>query len=181
VIDLKIYILAGMPGAGKEEFVKVSREMGYDVIRMGDVVRGEAERRGVASDDASIGGLAHSERQLYGYDIWARRTVPLVGDGLTIIDGCRGTAELEVFRRHFGEDVRIIAIHASPRTRFNRLKKRQRDDAPTDWNQFQERDRRELGWGLGKVIAQADYMIVNEGTLEDFRRKAREVLESLER
>jgi len=33
-----------------------------------------------------------------------------------------------------------------------------------------------LSWGLGDVIATADVMLVNEGTLEDFRRQARAAL-----
>ncbi|NYT11574.1 MAG: flagellar hook-basal body complex protein FliE [Methanomassiliicoccales archaeon] len=173
---MRVYVLAGMPGAGKEEFVKVAMEEGFEVIRMGDVVRNEASKRGVANHDQGIGGFAHSERQIHGNNVWARRASALVKNNLTIIDGCRGFSELEVFKRDFGDKVVVIAIHASPRTRYNRLKTRDRDDAPSNWEEFVERDRRELGWGLGKVIVMADYMLVNEGALETFREDARTIL-----
>jgi hypothetical protein len=45
--------------------------------------------------------------------------------------------------------------------------------------EFDERDRRELGWGLGDVIALSDIMIVNDSDLETFRQKAKESLEAL--
>jgi dephospho-CoA kinase len=176
---VKVCILAGMPGAGKEEFVKVALEDGYEVIRMGDVVRMEASIRGISSDDKGVGGFAHSERQIHGYDIWARRTAPLISKDPTIIDGCRGMAELEVFRREFGEQVVVIGLHASPRTRFRRLQERNRRDAPETWDDFQERDKRELGWGLGKVIVLADHMIVNEDDIETFKKNVKGVLSKL--
>ncbi len=176
---MKVYIIVGMPGAGKEEFVTVCQDLGMEIIRMGDVVRDEAEARGIPND-GGIGKFAHSERQAHGYDIWARRTVPLVKEELTIIDGCRGTAEVDVFREGFGESVKIVAIHASPQTRFQRLKRRNRGDAPDDLEEFRERDQRELGWGLGNVIARANFMIVNEGTLDRFKAEAEEVLRELD-
>ncbi len=176
---MSILVLTGMPGAGKEEFVSVAKDLGFEVIRMGDVVRREASSRNFSTDDQSVGGFAHSERQRLGYDIWARRTVPLVKAEGTLIDGCRGESELTVFRNAFGEGVRVVAIHASARTRFERLRSRNRSDAPADFEQFRERDKRELGWGLGNLVALADHVIVNEGTLEEFKRNAAELLREL--
>ena len=177
---MRVCILAGMPGAGKEEFVKIALEDGYEVIRMGDVVRMETSNWGISPDDQGIGGFAHSERQIHGYDIWARRTVPMICKDPTIIDGCRGVAELEVFRREFGDQVVVIAIHTSPRIRFRRLRERNREDAPENWEEFLERDKRELGWGLGKVIVLADFMIVNEEDLETFQDVVRKFLAKLD-
>jgi len=56
----------------------------------------------------------------------------------------------------------LVAVHASPRERFRRLKSRGRPDDPTTWEEFVERDMRELELGIGNVIALADVMIVNE-------------------
>lgn len=42
-----------------------------------------------------------------------------------------------------------------------------------------KRERRELTVGLGDTIAMADFMIVNEGTKEEFKRKIHEVLEAV--
>jgi len=66
----------------------------------------------------------------------------------------------------------LMAVHSSPRTRFQRLQRRGRADAPGSWEEFLERDLRELSWGLGGLIAVADRMIINEGTLDEFRTSA---------
>lgn len=168
-----------MPGAGKEEFVQVAAEMGFSIVRMGDVVRDEARHRGLPITDAAVGGMAHAERQAHGYGIWAARTVPRVRGERVVIDGLRGKAELEVFRKAFGQDLIVLAIHASPATRYERVKQRQRADDAMTPETFRARDERELSWGLGDVIATADLVIVNEDTPEAFRSEARSVLERI--
>jgi dephospho-CoA kinase len=172
-----VYVLAGMPGAGKEEFVIVAKSFGFNIVRMGDVVRAEAAQRGIPENDKGIGGFANAERQAHGLGIWATRCLPLLGSEDVVIDGSRGTVELEVFKQALGEKVRLLGIHTSPAERFVRLQKRGRSDAPQNFEQFVERDARELSWGLGSLIALADVMIVNEGSLAEFRRSILSLLE----
>jgi dephospho-CoA kinase len=174
----KIIVLAGMPGSGKEEFVEVARAAGYDVVRMGDVVREWAARKGMGSDDGAIGGFADVERKLHGYDVWAKRCVERVRTERTVIDGSRGIDELNVFKNAFGDNLLLLAIHSSQRTRFERLQRRGRKDAPKSWEEFLVRDGRELGWGLGSLIALADEMMVNEGPLDEFKKDVRAYLEA---
>lgn len=173
----RIYVLTGMPGAGKEEFVTVALGRGYQVVRMGDVVRQEAAARGLVMSDREVGGFASAERQEHGPGIWAVRCVPFIKGRDTVIDGSRSTYELEVFRKELGGKMRLVAIHASPSERYLRLRRRNRSDAPRNEAEFRQRDERELGWGLGDLIAQADLVIENEGTLDEFHRKVAEELD----
>ena len=39
MIHMRILLIAGMPGAGKEELLNVARSMGVPFLRMGDIVR----------------------------------------------------------------------------------------------------------------------------------------------
>jgi dephospho-CoA kinase len=176
---MQVIVVTGMPGAGKEEFVQVARLLGYDVVRMGDVVRAEAKKQGITDTDKGIGGFADQERRLNGFDIWAKRSVPHVQSERTIIDGSRGLDELEVFRQAFGKGVLLVAIHSSPASRFLRLKKRGRPDAPASWSEFEVRDKRELGWGLGNLLAMADMMILNDGEIDEFKAKVTAFLTGL--
>lgn len=170
-------ILTGMPGAGKEEFVKVAHESGYHIVRMGDVVREEAAHRGVEMDDRGVGGFASKERVEHGPGIWALRCLDHLPPGNAVIDGSRSLSELEAFRATLGEDVQLVAVHTSPEERFRRLRLRARSDAPRDREDFDRRDQRELGWGLGSLIAMADTMLVNEGSLPAFHEVVRRELE----
>jgi dephospho-CoA kinase len=179
MLNMILIVIAGMPGAGKEEFVSVARTKGYQVVRMGDVVREFASKSSVGESDKGVGGFANEERQKYGYEIWARRCVERVSTERTVIDGSRGTMELKVYQERFGKEIDLVAIHSSPRTRYPRLVARGREDAPKSIEEFNARDERELSWGLGSLIALADVMIVNEGSLGDFRSSCAKVLDSI--
>lgn len=176
---VKVLFVTGMPAAGKEEFVQVAAGLGFSIVRMGDVVRDEARRRGLPITDAAVGGMAHEERLAHGFGIWAERTLPRLKGERIIVDGLRGKAELDVFRRALGDGLVVLAIHASRGTRYARVKRRLRADDAMSLETFKARDERELGWGLGDVIAAADLMIVNEGSLEQFRAEAKALLERI--
>jgi dephospho-CoA kinase len=176
---MKILVTTGMPGSGKEEFLKCCMARGAKVIRMGDIVREKAKEFGLDSSDASVGTLANEERRRYGMDIWAKRTIPYVGGDLVVIDGCRGPDEIKAFRHAFGDDLRVIAIHTSAKARLERLKARARPDAPHTRSELDLRDRRELEWGIGEAIALADHMIINEATLADLKRSVDRLLDGI--
>jgi len=173
-------VVTGMPGAGKESVVERAGRHGFSVYRMGDVVRDFAERSSVPPGD--VGGYASVERETNGKEIWARRVLDRVNRDSAekmVIDGCRSDFEVTGFREYFGENIVLLAVHSSPKTRYERLVSRERADAPKSREEFSERDRRELDWGLGRVIALADHMIVNEGTLEEFLKSIDDFFEKL--
>ncbi len=177
---MRVICVTGMPAAGKEEFQTVAAEEGYAIVRMGDVVRDEARRRGLPITDASVGGMAHEERQKRGVAIWAERTIPHVRAERTCIDGLRSPAELETFRKAFGSGLVVFAIEAPARMRWERVRRRGRPDDAKTWEEFLRRDERERGWGLERVIAAADVRIVNEGTLGEFYDAVRKALRRMD-
>jgi len=174
-----VILLAGMPGAGKEEFLKIAKKKGYDIVRMGDVVREQAKMVDLSDEEISIGEFANRERKEHHNGIWADRTLSKISGEETVIDGIRSAEEVNIFRSELEKDAPIVAIHSSPNTRFERLRKRGREDAPRTLEEFHERDKRELDWGLGRIIARADRMLVNEGTLSEFQKNTEGVLDSV--
>ena len=171
----------GLPGSGKSEAVAVVRTLGVPVVTMGDEVRAEIQRRGLALTDENLGQVATEMRQECGRDIWARRTLARIGQQQTnrvVIDGIRNIEEVEVFHQNIDTFI-LVAIHASPQSRYQRLMHRGRSDDALSEQAFRRRDERELGWGLGIVIAMADVVIVNEGSLLEFQQKARNILHEM--
>lgn len=173
---MRALCVSGMPGCGKEEFVAIIKEKGISVVRMGDIVRAEAKRRGLPLTDANVGALAHEERLKHGYGVWATRTLPHIRGDAVVIDGVRSDKETEIFRKALGGSLVVLAIHAAPDTRYKRIVSRGREDDVMTRQEFDARDQRELGWGMGKVISLADYVIVNEGSKEEFGEAAQRVL-----
>jgi dephospho-CoA kinase len=175
---MRLIIVTGMPGTGKEEFLNVASAMGIPFIRMGDVVRNAYPFRDALCKDMSVGEFAEYERKKHGYDIWAKRSLENMNGHVFLVDGCRSTDEVDAFRS-LTDDVTVVAIHSTPETRYERLVRRNRDDAPSTLEEFIKRDEREMGWGIARTIALADVMVANDTTLEDFRKASNKVLERL--
>ena len=156
----------GMPGAGKDTVREVIQKLGFQVIVMGDEVRSEAKRRGLDITPENLGRIMLEMRRVEGPAAIAKRCIQKIksmDSPFILVDGIRSLHEVEEFRRIF-PDFKVLAVHASPKTRFKRLLRRGREDDPKSWEDFVKRDMRELSVGLGDVIATADYMLVNEGT-----------------
>ena len=177
---MKLILTTGMPGAGKEEFLLAASDSGIPFLRMGDIVREFHAKRSEEYKDLSVGQLANLDRQRYGFDIGAKRAMEKMYGDIFMIDGCRSMDEVRAYR-NISDDVNIVGIFASPKTRYDRLVKRGRDDAPSNIEEFQARDTRELGWGLGETMALADFMIINESSLDDFKRDVKKLMEDFRR
>lgn len=178
--ERKIVCLTGMPGSGKSIIAGVAREKGIPVLVMGDVVREEATRRGLPHTPEVLNKIARELREKEGLDAVAKRIalkIEKLDNSVIVIDGVRSLDEIRVFEK-YGRIV-IIAVHASPKTRFMRIKERNRPGDPKTWEEFRERDLTELAFGIGNVIALADYMVVNEGSLDKVLDEARRVLEEV--
>ncbi len=175
---MKLVVTVGMPGSGKDELIAVARSMGLATLKMGDLVRDETRRRGLPLTNANVARIASEEREKHGAGVWAQRALPKLTETRMLVDGCRSDAEVTVFRHNFG-DLFVLGIFASPETRHARMASRNRADDGVDLQEFYDRDRRELKWGIGNAFALADGMLVNEGTLEEFRRAARSRLEAI--
>ncbi|MFH1773467.1 MAG: AAA family ATPase [Methanobacteriota archaeon] len=176
---MKIICITGMPGAGKNEVARFFEERGISIVRMGDVVREEAERRGCRITPENLGKISAGLREEFGEEEIARRCfeqIEKIKCDILVIEGIRSLEEVAFFRQKFG-NIYTLAVHSSQKTRFSRLKKRGRGDDTKLWKEFEERDSRELGYGLGGAIALADFMLVNEGALEELREKVERVYE----
>ncbi|RLF26744.1 MAG: dephospho-CoA kinase [Thermoplasmata archaeon] len=175
---MKIVAFTGMPGSGKSEAVKIAMELEIPVVRMGECVWEETKKRGLKLTDENVGRVANEMREKQGMDIWAKKTIEKINPSWSkvVIDGVRNREEVDYFRNRLGEDFTLVAIHASPKTRYKRLLSRKREDDNLSTEKIRERDERELRWGLGVLIAFADVIIINEGSLEEFKSKVKEVL-----
>lgn len=176
-----IICITGMPGAGKSEVArKLATRLNAELLNMGDFVRQEAIKRGLDLSMESLLKLANQLRRDAGPDAVAKLVLTKIrGDKLYVVDGVRNVEEVEAFRSR--TDVILVAVHASPKERFKRLSSRGRSDDPKTYDEFRERDFRELKLGVGNVIAVADVMIVNQGrdvdsAVEEALKTVKEVL-----
>jgi dephospho-CoA kinase len=180
---MKLIAFTGMPASGKSEAVQLAKNKGIQVIRMGDMVWEETKQQGKPLNDKNVGDVAYSMRENYGMDIWAKRTVEKIRSmkksPLLVIDGVRNMEEIEYFKKELGMDFLVIAIDTSDELRRKRAISRGRTDDSKNIKDLEERDKREIRWGLQKVIADADIIIPNNGTIENFKKHVLTVLKKL--
>jgi dephospho-CoA kinase len=160
--DKIIICFTGMPGAGKSTAANAAKEIGFEVMNMGDGVREETKKRGLSLSDKNVGNVMMDIRRLHGMGAVAKISLPKIvstKNQLIAMDGVRNMEEVHIFREN--RSVKIIAIHASPEIRFKHLRNRSRADVPESWNRFVIRDEREISVGIGSVIALADEIVIN--------------------
>ncbi|MDD3984852.1 MAG: nucleoside monophosphate kinase [Methanobacterium sp.] len=184
---MKVIGVTGLPGSGKGVVSRVAKKLGIPIISMGDVIRNEAKKR-----DEKTGDTAVKLRKEYGEFIVAERCVKtikeyyntmetsnniVVKSPIFMIEGIRSPYEVEIFKKNFNY-FKVIAVHSTPRTRFKRLQRRKRPDDSREKSEFTLRDERELKFGIGNVIATADYMIINKGPIKKIKSIVRSILEN---
>jgi dephospho-CoA kinase len=169
VSKVLIIAITGMPGAGKSTVAGALGGVGLRRIAMGDMIREETSRRGLPLDDKNMGAVMQELRGKYGAGAVAELCLLSIqskeGEAAVVIDGIRSVAEIEIFRK--AGDVKLLAVLASPKRRFELLTSRGRADAPPNLESFKTRDARELSIGIGGAIALADEAIVNEHITPD--------------
>lgn len=205
VNNLRVFGITGLPGSGKSIISRIAKKEGIHTISMGDVVRKEAEKNNCTTGEAAVnlrkkhGNNVVADRcvkEIYhhsknrnnkNYTVkkiyknnsqhFPPKKFKKIEQDVYIIEGIRSPSEVRYFRKNF-KNFKVIAVHSKPQERFNRLIRRKRIDDSTDFKVFLERDRRELKFGIGNVIALADYMLINEGHIQYFKSNVRKLIKN---
>ena len=173
---MKILAIVGLPGSGKTTAIEAIKDLGM-VVTMGNIVRDEARRRNLEPSGTNLGKLAQELRTSWGPEIIAQKCVELIKNmksKIIFIDGIRSLAEINVFRKQW--EFPIIAIIVDENERLKRLFNRARSDDPKTLQELRDRDMRELKFGLDKVLEIADYKIKNDSTINNLKKKTREIV-----
>ena len=168
-----------MPVAGKSTIVSSLKARGLEALNLGDGIRTEAKKRNLEPTGENLGKLMLELREKNGPGAVADLLTERIKNSqseVIVIDGVRSTAEIEVLK-NVGP-VKLLSIEASTDTRYKFLGTRGRSDDPVTREKFEERDKRELGVGIGKSIAIADETISNNNiTLDELTERAYLVIE----
>jgi len=116
----------------------------------------------------------------YGGDVLIRLAIDKKRNCRNIvIDGVRSREEIEAIKRLGGK---VIYVEARPEIRFERLMRRkaEKDKGIKTFEDFRAVDEAEERlYHTSKLKDLADYVIVNEGTLEELREKVERIIEEL--
>jgi len=178
---MNVYGLVGLPGSGKSEAAAVAADLGVPVVTMGDVIRAECRNRGL--DPATHHGrVAKALREEQGEDAIAAESLPHIDAALedndtVVVDGIRSGVEVDRFEEAYGDAFTLVSIEAPFEIRAERLELRGRDAGSDEGGEsLEERDSRELAFGMDRAIEQAEISVENDGSLDAVREQIQTIL-----
>jgi dephospho-CoA kinase len=189
VAAMKVVGLTGTLGSGKS-IVKdiILKSFNCYHVTLGDVIRGEIEKKRGLMNRKSLQDMGNELRQKYGGHILAKLAIEYLprDKELIVIDGIRNPAEADWLKRKFGGDFFLIAIDAPFEKRLEFIFSRGSQRDPKTIEEFKAFDARDRGEGepetgqqVDKCIAIADFKIMNEGTAEELHVKVMEVMQKI--
>jgi len=205
---VKIIVVVGLPLSGKTTHCAViSKEKNIPMIETGTFVFKEVEKRGLEATPENVSKVA-KECKSISDSYFTERAIEYAmehhADAKAImLNGVKAMSEVEFLRNKFSEEnVKIVSFHASPPTRYARLnnpdrmtsdrgKKSEEDEAMrADKSRFEARDQKELGYGVGTLIALSDFIVNTEDkkwpyhsfeyTIREFRLIVEEIINNKE-
>jgi dephospho-CoA kinase len=172
---VKVVSVVGMTGAGKSEVSRVFEQNGFTVVRFGDLTDEEIKRRGLKPGEASERRVRETLRREQGAAAYAELNLPRIEQALkssnVVVDGLYSWEEYTCLKSCYGDDLYLVAVWSSPKTRYRRLASRaSRRLTPEE---AASRDTAEIeNIAKGGPIAMADFTILNESSLEELRKEA---------
>jgi dephospho-CoA kinase len=165
--------LTGTNGAGKGEAAAFFMEKGFAYLSLSDVLREEVKKRGLEPSRDNLIRAGNALRRRHGADVLARRVLRRVR-GDTVIDSIRSPAEIARFRTRPG--FKLLAVDAPVEVRFERVRRRGRDESVLTLAEFAAKEKEEMSRDpsaqqLHLCLGLADATVINDSTLEAFRRK----------
>ncbi|MFC1932294.1 AAA family ATPase [Chloroflexota bacterium] len=179
---MKVVAIVGMAGSGKSEVARLFEQNGFTRIRFGDVTDGEVKKRGLELNEGNERYIRELLRQEQGMAAYAKLNLPAIDSALkdsnVVIDGLYSWEEYTFFKSYYGENFHVVAVWASPGTRYTRLT--DRPDRRLTLEEAASRDTTEIeNINKGGPIAMADFTITNESSLQDLRKKAKSIISRL--
>ena len=179
---MKVVSIVGMAGSGKSEVAKIFEENGFIRIRFGDITDEEVRKRGLELNEENERCIRESLRKEYGMSAYAILNLSRIDLALensdVVIDGLYSWEEYTFLRAHYGDGFYVVAVWASPKTRYARLSDRL--DRRLTLEEATNRDRAEVeNINKSGPIAMADFTIINESSLKELKKEVKGVISKL--
>ena len=191
---IMIIAVTGPISSGKGKVAEFFRDKGFVHHSFSAEIRQVAKERGIEINRKNLSKLGHDLRlESPSQSILGQRLLDKIkkdihaGKRLFVIEGLRDTDEVQLFRKHEMENPEmrfiLIGVDAPQRVRFKRMKSRGRHGDPQTFVEFKEIDDHELKGGHGqeveKCMKMADYVIQNDGSIEELKKKAEVILKEI--
>jgi len=179
---VKVVSIVGMAGSGKSEVARLFEKNGFVRIRFGDITDEEVSRRGLELNEENeryVRELLRQEHGMAAYAVLNLSRIDLAREQSdVVIDGLYSWEEYAFLKTYCGEDFYVVAVSASPKTRYTRLSGRSNRRLTSE--EAANRDRAEVeNINKGGPIAMADFTVINESSLRGLKEEVKGVISKL--
>jgi dephospho-CoA kinase len=174
-----IIAVIGMCGSGKSEAVKFFEQHGYKKVYFGGVVMEEMEWLGLEVNETNERLTRENLRKEFGMGAMAVKSLDkieaLYKDSNVVIESLYSWDEFKIVKDKFGDSFKLLTIYTSKKLRYERLAKRpfrlliEEEARSRDYSEIEKLDK-------GGPIAFTDYLVINDGTLDELNRKLNEYI-----
>jgi dephospho-CoA kinase len=183
---MKIIGITGTLGAGKGTIVDyLLKEKGFSHFSVRHFLLGEIRKRNLPENRDSMVVVANELRRLNSPSfITDQLYLQAISSGTNaVIESIRTPGEIDSLR-HTG-NFYLFAVDSDPKTRFERIKKRNSETDQIDFSTFIQNEQREMNstdpnsQNLQKCREMADFVFLNDGTINELYEKVKAVLREI--
>ena len=177
-----VIAVVGLPGSGKTEVTRYLEAKGLPNVYFGGIVLDEVRRRGLPLTQEYERPVREELRAKYGMGAVAILGLPKIREyfqsSSVLIESHYSWEEYLVLREEFGQQFRVIAVSAAPKTRYSRLA--DRPERPLTAEEAWDRDKSQIEHlHQAGPIAMADHTLINEGTLVELQNQAERAYQTI--
>jgi len=178
VNNKKILAVVGMAGSGKSEAIKYLQDkFSWPKIYLGKYTFERIKKEGLEVNYENEKIAREKIRNEHGMGAYAKLALPelnklLEENSTVLIESLYSWEEYKILKDTFGDNFNVLAVHASPLVRFERLLNRRNERPMSNKEEFQERDYSEIeNTDKGGPIARADFHIINELNIDNLYKE----------
>jgi dCMP deaminase len=175
--------LTGQNAAGKGSVANYLKAKGFEYCSLSDVLREEANKRGIVITRDSLQFLGNSLRAEFSNSVLADMVIERLEDNKSyVIDSIRNPSEAEALKKLRG--FVLVNVEAPLEIRFERIKARGRENDPKNLEEFRlieeiENSQDDAGLRIKECQEMADRVLLNIGELKELEARINAMLDSL--
>ncbi len=167
--------VSGPIGAGKTTVCNIFVKKGFRYVSLSDILREECRKRGLEVNRENLRKLGDDLRRELGKAALAVLAHERMQEGNWVVDSIRVPEEVQFLK---SKGAHTIGVIAPLEIRYERVMERKRDGS-MDLKEFEEVDRHDRSLGIDDILRDADYIIVNDGTLEELESNVENLISLL--
>lgn len=172
--------IAGEIACGKDTVGKyLSEKHGALSLRFSQPLRDILDRMSLEQNRENMAKLSLHLRKAFGEDIFSKVILAEAkksDNELVVVDGVRRS--FDIVHMETEPNFSFVYVEASPETRYERLTKRRQntDDATKTQAQFEKDALLETETQIRSLKERADFVINNDGTLDELQKQVDEIV-----